>query len=134
MIKGMGLVMDSEIEKKHVDACPVCGVNGGNGNLCVQHALMTKDFEWVKNYLNRLEKFNTQSLYILEFAITDRKSLIINDVSIINGRLQVDEYLEHRNISEYKKRILQEIKVLEKARYTVINIISSNGNGNENKE
>ncbi len=72
---------------------------------------------------------------MLNFAISDRVSYIINDVPVTNGKLAIEEFLEENlyerlennkkvKCSEWMKRMLMEIINLQRARGKVIKIIN----------
>lgn len=126
MIKG---IKDKEIEKfndkEYVNHCPLC--NLGDGALCHEHELMSKDFNWVKNYINNQETLDKKIVYLLGYSLSDRVSYIINDVEIINGRLQIEEYLKKKNISVDMEQRLREILALEKAYDMIIELMNNGG-------
>lgn len=121
-------VIGSEFNVK--SKCPVCEL--GDGALCSSHELMTKDFIWIKHYINSQEKFNKNIIYILDFAISDRKSNVINDIEIIDGRMLIEEALNKKNISVDRERMLKEILALQKAKYTIIKLMNLEDSGNGN--
>ncbi len=106
--------------------CPVCGL--GSGIMCEEHLLKCKNFEWLRKYLNNLDKFDKNTLYILDSSITDRKSLVINDIEIIDGKMDIEGYLQKPYCSEYMERMLKEIISLEKAREIIFDEVQKEGN------
>ncbi len=95
MIKGMQLLNNErEKDKEKTKNCPICSSNGDDGALCAKHAELSKNYVWLKNYINSQEKMNEKILYLLNFSISDRLSYIINDVPIVNGRIMIDEFLQ----------------------------------------
>lgn len=105
--------------------CPICKL--GNGAMCVEHALLCKNFKWIKNYINNLEEFDRNTIYVLESTISSRVSTIINDVEIIDGRLAIEEYLDKKNCSVNMEKILKEIILLRKALLFVVNEVEKEG-------
>ncbi|MDD3474420.1 MAG: hypothetical protein PHP08_00770 [Candidatus Dojkabacteria bacterium] len=116
-------------------SCPLCSSNGDLGAFCEIHLKALKDYNWIKNYINNMENFDNKTIHILDFAISERVSYVINDIEVINGRLAVEEYLKENlynrlengkeaRCSEYMERMLQEILLLRKARSSVIEILS----------
>lgn len=127
MIKGMQLLeregRRSETVEK-VNTCPVC--TGKNGCLCEVHALLIKDFNWVRDYVNSQEKVDSNLVYILEASISDRKSYVINDIEVDEGRLMIEESLEkYKKLSIEREKMLREILSLEKARDVIIEMIKN---------
>ena len=108
-------------DDKEINRCPICGL--GNGCLCVKHSELASDFGWLRDYINGLEDVDKNTLYVIETSLANRKSLIINDVKIKDGRMQIEEKLESSTCTSYMRRILKEIQVLEKARFCVIEIL-----------
>ena len=126
MIRNLGLSDKNEKEKKeekHVNKCPICKL--GNGALCTEHYILCKDFKWLRNYINNLDKFDNNTVYIIQSAITERISLIINKLEVINGRLDIEGYLAKSSCSVYSERMLKEILILEKAKTMVIKEINN---------
>lgn len=116
------------------EKCPICfnDLNGDSGALCPKHAiLICSNYEWLRDYINNLEGFNKDTIYILDDAISNRVSYIINDVEVVNGRLQIKEHLDkeleksHDKRSPYMERMLREILSLQKAKAKVIEIMNS---------
>lgn len=110
------------------DNCPICKLNGNRGALCSEHAKLTSDFNWLRNYINNLDEneIDKDVVYVLEFAISTRISYIINDVEVVNGRLQVKEHLElleKKKTNLYMERKLKEILALQKAKSYVMTLV-----------
>ncbi len=124
MIRGLQLLVKQEDIEDTSNRCPVCGL--GDGHLCSSHSELVTNFDKLREYINGLESVNSSILYILDLSIGHRKSLVINDVPIVNGRMIIREYLEERmsmrKCSEFMERTLKEILVLEKAKNMVLNL------------
>ena len=105
--------------------CPIYGL--GNGIMCEEHLLSTKNFSWLRNYINNLDKFDQNTLYIIDSAITDRKSQIINDIEIVDGKMDLQGYLEKSTCSTYMEKIIKEIINLEKAREIIFGEVQKDG-------
>lgn len=82
----------------------------------------------IKEYINHLEVVDKETVYYIESAITDRKSMIINDLEIVDGRLDYESKL--RNGSKYMKQMIREIQSLEKAKVTVVEMMRGENDGN----
>ena len=101
--------------------CPICDLHM-SGTLCIEHRLKLKDFNWLKNYINELKDVNSNIVYILEYAISDRQLYIINNLGsddILSGRFE--DVI--KRCGKNTKKIIREIQALEKARMIVKNII-----------
>jgi hypothetical protein len=101
--------------------CPICKL--GDGVLCLMHMKCCKSFDWIKNYLNNLEKFDKNTLYIIDVAVADRKQNFINVVGFVKGHLALEEYMEKESCPAYKEKEIKEILILEKAKAMIINIM-----------
>lgn len=115
-----------ESDERVGDKCPIC--KKGNGALCIEHALNTKDFNWLRKYINQLTEFDSNTIYIIEYAITDRKLSIISNVNIFKR----EEYIKTHN--GLYSVILKEIMSLETAKYTVLTLMNNGNNKVENKQ
>lgn len=137
MFKGMQFLnpeKEKGEEKEKLKTCPLCSSNGIEGALCEQHVNLSKDYNWLKNYINSQETLNTKTLYLLEFAISDRVSYVINDVPVIDGRLAIEEFLQENlyervknkkevRCSIYMEKMLKEILALQKARSMIVKMM-----------
>ncbi len=133
MMRNMKMLERETEKRENLNRCPICGINGGNGVLCETHMLDIKDFDWIRNYLNKKDKVDSKDLYVIECAISDRKSYVINYVPIIHGKMMIKEYLneclEKGKCSEFLERMLKEIIALEDAKIVMIDIMKNNGSG-----
>ena len=105
--------------------CPICKL--GNGVMCVNHATLCKDFKWIKDYINNLDSFDKNTIYILESTISSRVSYVIDEVGVENGRLAIEEYLDKKTCSVWMERILKEILLLNKALAFVVDEVEKEG-------
>ena len=140
---------EEKVENK-INHCPVCGLNGKIGAFCQTHLDSIKDYNWIMNYVNGLEKYDKKTVHILSFAISDRVSYIINDMEIIDGKLAIEEFLQEKlyerlengkeiRCSVWMEKLLKEILALQKSRSKIIEIIKEEkvvevGTGNDHKE
>src|SRR5574337_448512 len=88
-----------------INHCPVCGLNGKIGTFCQTHLDLMKDYNWLKNYLNNIEKYDDKTIHTINFAISERVSYVINDVDVIDGKLAIEEFLQeklHEKLEEGK--------------------------------
>ncbi len=137
MIKGMqflNLEKEKSNKKEELKICPLCSSNGNEGSLCEKHVNLSKDYNWLKNYINSQETVNAKTLYLLEFAISDRVSYVINDVPVIDGRLAIEEFLQENlyekvknkkevRCSIYMEKMLKEILALQKAHSMIVKMM-----------
>lgn len=93
--------------------------------MCENHFILCKDFKWLQNYINNLDCYNEITIYVLNSSISERKSMIINEVDIVNGKMDIEGYLKQDTCSPYMERILKEILLLEKAKKIVSNQINN---------
>ena len=116
---------EKEKNKEEINHCPVCGIDGKDGALCDEHVLLTKDFSKLRAYINEQEKAEPRFIYMLDFAISDRKSYVINYVPIVNGKMMIEEFLKSKNCSEFSERICKEILILQRAKCALLDMIES---------
>lgn len=119
----MKLGQEENLDKNKINNCPICGVNGRTGALCSDHAIMTKNFDMLRKYINEQEKADKRIIYILEFAISDRISYVIDEIPIVSGRIQIEETLKKGKCGKFTERILKEILILQKAKSVVLDMI-----------
>ena len=119
-------------EKKRY--CPLCSNNGDLGAFCQHHLNALRSYHWIKYYINNIEKVDKKTIHILDFAISERVSYVINDVEIVSGKLAIEQYLEENlygrmenrkevKCSVFMERILLEIMSLQNARGSILIIM-----------
>lgn len=126
--------------ESNINHCPVCGVNGVIGAFCQTHLDLLKDYNWIKNYLNTLDskKYDHKTIHIIDSAVSDRVSYVINDVEIVDGKLAIEKFLQENlygrlnegktvKCSQWMEKTLLEILNLQRARDKIIEMMKSEG-------